>query len=149
MSYQKWDLLFNNFIIIIIQRKTHWGWSVESLTGAGAWATGKISAALHLAAWFIERMRETKCGAAPAKKPLVRLCVGPIILPLILWLLWLRRILLRCDFWSSYHCQLDKRTLDITGTKQNHCKFKFKIPVCDGNGNRWGYHKGGGRWGSH
>ena len=26
----------------------------------------------------------------------------------------------------------DKRMVDITGTKQNHCKFKFKIPVCDG-----------------
>ena len=36
------------------------------------------------------------------------------------------------DFERSCHCRWDKRTLDITGTKQNHCKFKFKIPVCDG-----------------
>ena len=50
MLWRKGGLLFSSFIVTIIPRKKHCDRSVESPTGLGAMAMGKISAALHLAA---------------------------------------------------------------------------------------------------
>ena len=154
----KGGLLFSSLIVTIIPRKKYCDWSVESSTGLGALAMGKISAALHLAAWFIERLRETKCGAASAQKD--RLSVWDLrncIYVPRLKAQTLRLAVRRTDdfaldslvtFWSSYHCRFDKRMAEITGKVLWPMIIQDSRP-CGREWMSWINRASGGRWGSH